>query len=98
MAELWCSTIVFKMDKIFFLTLSGNVCFDSRQKVGYFDFCGCKFYYLCHKPVSAHLWEFITVTVKDLSFKVFFIVIPVRKTFMSILLKFTKLIINFTKG
>ena len=74
-----------------------NVCFDSRQKVGYFDFCDCKFYYLCHKPVSAYLWEFITVTVKDLSFKVFFIIIPVRKTLVSFLLKLTNLMINFTK-
>ena len=45
--------------------------FFSRQKVNCFNFCGCKFYYLCHKPISAQLWEFTLVTVKDITFKAF---------------------------
>ena len=45
--------------------------FCSRQKVNCFNFCGCKFYHLCHKPIFAHLWEFTLVTVKDLTFKAF---------------------------
>ena len=45
--------------------------FCSRQKVNCFNLCGYKFYHLCHKPISAQLWEFTLVTVRDLTFKAF---------------------------
>ena len=45
--------------------------FCSRQKVNCINFCGYNFYHLCHKTISAHLWEFTLVTVTDLTFKAF---------------------------
>ena len=50
----------------------GRKClFCSRQKDNCINFCGYNFYHLCHKTISAHLWEFTLVTVKDLTFKAF---------------------------
>ena len=70
LAEVWSSTVVFKMDNLL-LNFVRKCLFFSRQKVNCFNFCCCKFYYLCHKPISAQLWEFTLVTVKDLTFKAF---------------------------
>ena len=50
----------------------GRKClFCSRQKVNCINFCGYNLYHLCHKTISAHLWEFTLVTVTDLTFKAF---------------------------